>query len=660
MTFHLRLLSRFRLLTPDDGEVIVKSKKLQLLIAVLSLADGKPVSRTELVALLWSDRAEDQARNSLRQALTTLRQLTGPSDAPLFEIDADWVTLDPRNMVSDIQQLLKPDVIPAKGWCVPTGEFLEGLQMRDDAIETWLRDQRAWVHERKIELLTQGLERYIGADDFVSALVQARHILSIEPANEWAHKMAMLGLALTGDRTAALQQFQQCKESLQAHFDIAPEAGTLELFDKIAKNDATLASFLPARVAGQRHQPNDVSVPEDRPSIAVMPFTVLSDHSDQQHFTDALTKSITSALARFKDLLVIASFSTFTYKDSAPSLTQVRRELGVRYIVEGSVQFAGDQLRVTAQLIDTQTQGHVWTERYQRSIDDIFQVQDDVTERIVGSIANSYGGRVRTAWNAASTDKRTPHYQAFDFFQRGLNCLEAFDSVRSTEAIENFNKALEIDPTYAKPMAKLSWVYLLGAIEGWASDYEASFEMGWEAAQKAMKLDPTEAWSHWAMAGCLFYQGEQERGMTALEKAHQLNPNDADILFDLGYYQGLCGDHEHALDNALKALRLNPHYPLWYLMELVQIYFDARRYEDATATYRRIAENRLPAVALFAGASYAALGQFEQASDAIAEALALDPASSIERWTDRKMLPYRLAEDLSHFADNLRLAGLPE
>lgn len=173
-----------------------------------------------------------------------------------------------------------------------------------------------------------------------------------------------------------------------------------------------------------------------------------------------------------------------------------------------------------------------------------------------------------------------------------------------------------------------------------------------------MKLDPNEPWCHWVMGACLFYQGEQERGIASLQKAHQMNPNDADILFDLGYYKSYFGLHDDSVEHAQKALRLNPHNPIWYMMELVQIYFDSRRYNDAIAAYRRIPDNGSATVELYAAASHAALGQGDNAAKAIAKALVLDPTATITSWSSVRMSPYRLDEDRRHFTGNLRLAGL--
>lgn len=456
MTYQLRLLSRFRLVGPDGKEIIVSSKKLQVLIAVLAIAGGKPVSRSDLLALLWSDRAQSQARNSLRQALTTLRQLTGSTDQPVFNIDADWVSADIQQLQSDVQPLLQPEEFSGLDQTIPSGEFLSGLGVPDEAIESWLRDQRLMFHERMVELLIKRISDHFGADQVEAATAQTRRLLAIEPANEWAHRMAMLGHVKSGNRSAALQQFQTCKQRLRADFGVEPEVTTVELHEKIRNADPD-SSGLPFA----QHSPTDLSGPDltppaDRPSIAVMPFDGLSGQMGEGDFADALAKSITSSLARFSDLLVIASYSTFAYKNTATPLVEIRRNLGVRYIVEGSVQFLGDRLRVTAQLIDTQTQGHLWSERYDRAASDIFAVQDDVTERIVGSIANGYGGRIRKAWQATTRQTNPRHFQAFDYFMRGLNHGEVYDFKGSEAAISNFKKAIEIDPTFAKPMAKMA------------------------------------------------------------------------------------------------------------------------------------------------------------------------------------------------------------
>lgn len=657
MTYDLHLLSGFRLFAPNGAEVVVSSKKLQVLIAALAVAHGKPVPRNQLVELLWGDRDETHARNSLRQALTALRKLSGSADISPFKISSEWVSIDPDRLTCDVRQLIQRDCASNLDAELPTGEFLHGLSLAERSVENWLMEQRQRFHNLAVERFVTRITQLLKDEKVSRAASATKDLLTLEPTHEWAHRAAMRCHVKLGDRTMALQQFQTCKARLMDEFGVAPEAATVELHQRIVAGELTADDPIADLDAG-----DDLwkSVPHDMPSIAVMSFDALSGQGGEENLADGLSKSITLALARFRDLFVIASYSTFAYKGKCTDNAQISRELGVCYMLQGSVQMSGDQVRISVQLIDCVTGGHLWVEHYDREFDDIFAVQDDVTGRIVGSIANGYGGRLRKAWQMTPKEAQPKNFKAFDYFMRGLEFGDEYAFKYGDEAIANFEKALEIDPDYAKPMAKLAWIYVLRAIEGWGANYAADMKKGYDIAHKAMRIDPLEPWCYWILGACRFYEGDQNLGISELEKAHELNPNDADVMFDLGYYKCFYGQAEQGLELALKAQRLNPHHPVWYTMEMIQIYFDARRYKEAIATYGRIQNKGAASCALYCAASHAALGQVDEANKAVAQALEYDPTASISSWTSTRYAPYMHQRDRDHFADNLRKAGLPD
>ncbi|MCP5087831.1 MAG: hypothetical protein GY952_13640 [Rhodobacteraceae bacterium] len=653
MTYQLCLLKRFTLLAPSGAELVVSSKKLQVLIAKLALANGVQVARSELVELLWGDRPEAQARNSLRQVLTALRKLAGTTQHSPFIIDTDWVSVDPAALRCDIDGFLvnSSGIDIDRETDIPTGEFLSGLNLPDPAVENWLREQRIRFRDLTTERLSKTASGLMDGDNYPEAVVLLRALLTLEPTHEWAHRQMMHCHIQAGDRSLALAQFQACRAALMQEFGAEPEAETQLLYHQIL--DGT-------EVGKSGSETQTKTYLTEKPSIAVLPFENISEQTDQDYFVDGLSRSITSGLARFRDLLVIASQSSFVYKDRKTPLAQIGRELGVCYLLDGSVQVIGNRARISVQLIDSTCGAHLWVEQYDRLLDDVFEVQDDVRERIVGSVASGYGGRLRMAWKDLPTEARPANFQAFDCFMKGLETADQYSLGTKNETVHWFKKATEIDPGYAKPWAKLAWVHILEAVEGWGDDYSGAIQRGFELAQKAVRIDPVEPWSYWVLGGYHFYVGEQEKGMALIHKAHELNPNDAEVLLDLGYYRSYFGEVEQGLEDALKAFQLNPFHPVWYKLQMVQIQFQAGAYKDAVAMHGQVQEIRTALSLLYLAASYAALGQGEKAREVIEAALKEDPYATVSKWTAQAHSPYRREEDRVHFTDNLRLAGLPD
>jgi adenylate cyclase len=398
----------------------------------------------------------------------------------------------------------------------------------------------------------------------------------------------------------------------------------------------------------------------DKPAIAVLPFVNMSEDQDQDYFSDAITENIITGLSRFRDLFVIASNSTFAYKGRSVNVQDVSRELGVRYILEGSVQRIADSVRITARLIDGMTGRHLWVERYDRCGEDIFALQDEVTELIVGTLATSYGGRLRKAWQNRGEGSLTRNMLALDYFHRGMESLNGFNKDDNEQARTLFQQSAHLDPSFAKPLSKISWTHMLDATFGWSENATESLAKGLEFAKAAIELDDDEAWGHHALAGYHMFNGRYDQAIGAFEKAVSLNPNDPDILTDFGWCLNYSGQAKDGLELARKAVRLNPHCPEWYIAQLGQIYFDARQYEEAIATLAGLRSLDTVPIRLTQAASHAALSHREEAARAIQRVFELDPQASLGRWTSAERAPYKEPKDLEHFRSNLRKAGLPE
>jgi adenylate cyclase len=406
------------------------------------------------------------------------------------------------------------------------------------------------------------------------------------------------------------------------------------------------------------HPPVQPAQPEDALSIAVLPFDNMSGIPEQDYIAEGIAENILTDLSRFRDLTVIARNSSFAYKGKAARIQDIRRDLGVNYVLEGSVQRAGDRIRVTAQLIDGATGKHLWAERYDRRVDDLFAVMDEITELIVGTLGTTYGGRLRKAASERAAGAGPTSFRAFDHFVQGMQELNKLTKQSTASAIEHFQQAVAIEPRYAKAHAKLAWAHLNNMAFGWADDDVATLKKAREAADAAARADDAEAWAHWAVAGCDISEHQHDRALMRMRKALDLNPNDADVLTDMGLFCSWSGKAEDGLAYALRAIKINPHHPEYYADQLGEIYFDARQYENAIRTLEGLRTICTPSTMIYLAASHAALGHFEIARDVVAKLLASEPKSTVAYWAN--LVAYRDDRDREHVAANLRLAGLPE
>lgn len=642
MTYRLSLLGPFELVAPGGERIDLRSKKGQVLVAMLALAGGEPVRRSELTGVLWGDRDDDHARNSLRQALTALRKLFSGYGRFPFVVTEEGAAIDREAIGSDLDALNA-----ANGEAFRPAEFLEGLSLPDAPVQDWLLIER----RRLAALMTERLAAQLGALEpagrLDEAALVAHDILALDPLNEPACRALMRCSVALGERARAIRYFETLRERLRAEFGIEPDAESRALVEEIRREGAAVASARPADDTGL-------------PGIAVMPFDSLSDDRALRYLCDGLTESITTDLSRFQDIQVISSVSSFTYKGTAVPVQQVARELGVHYLLQGAVQGAEGRVRITVRLVDGETGRQVWTERFDKAVDDLFAVQDEVTETVAATLASGYGGRLRKAWQKRRATARPRDMRAFDFFTRGIDKVDLFTAEGNAQGRELLKRAVELDPDYSKAYGKLAWTYILDAIEGWTDDYEGAMAEGRRCALEGMRRDDNENWALWALAGTRIYEGEHDLAISELERAHAMNPNDADVMADLGFYLSYSGQAERGYEVMRTAMRLNPYHPNWYVMQFVTVCFDARRYAEAVETLNRLNGMETVVCCISGAAAHAALGNRAGARAVVARILQLEPEATVTRWTSPRLAPYAREEDRAHLTTHLRNAGLPD
>ena len=393
--------------------------------------------------------------------------------------------------------------------------------------------------------------------------------------------------------------------------------------------------------------------PPDRPSIAVLPFTNMSGDPDQEYFSDGITEDLITDLSKISGLFVIARNSVFTYKGKAVRVEEVGRELNVRYVLEGSVRKANNRVRITAQLVDAHTSGHIWAERYDRELKDIFALQDEVTHEIVSVLAVKLTDEERKRL----VNKGTANLEAYDYALRGLEYVYRFTKQANTVARNMFQKAIDLDPQYAIAYSQLGNTHMMEWSFGWSQD-PATLERAFDLAQQAITLDELEPMAHGLLSNVYLWKKEYDRAIEEVKKALEIDPNNADRLLILAGVLNWVGKPEEAIDLINRAMQLNPIYPVWYLWELGHAYYLTGQLDKAIATLKELIENNPnfhPAYA-YLTASTVELGKVEEARSEWVEIEKLSAHISIGDWEQR--LPYKDPKMLKRLFDALKKAGI--
>ncbi len=394
----------------------------------------------------------------------------------------------------------------------------------------------------------------------------------------------------------------------------------------------------------------------EKPSIAVLPFQNMSGDPEQEYFADGISEDIITALSKLSQLFVIARNSSFTFKGKNVLMAEVGKSLGVRYVLEGSVRKSGARVRITAQLIDAMTGGHLWAEKFDRDLTDIFVVQDDVTNLIVSALALNLSPSDRQSITAEHADNQ----EAYDCFLRGRELWFRTARDANREAASLLRRAIELDPRFAPAFAFLGATHVIDYANGWSASPSQELEEAEKAARHAMQLDERYPYALWALALTCLWAHRYDEALSAAKKMVGFNPNFAEGHTTLGFILHYIGQSEEALKCHGQAAALDPVFPPIWLHFQAQAAYQLERYSEAVGLLkRRIVRNpETDASRVLLAASYGQMGLIEEAREAWRDALRVNPAYSLEH--RRKVLPYKNSEDFERVVEGLRKAGLPE
>lgn len=395
--------------------------------------------------------------------------------------------------------------------------------------------------------------------------------------------------------------------------------------------------------------------PREKPAIAVMPFANFSGDPEQDYFADGICEDIVIGLSKKPDILVISRNSTLAYKGRPAEVAEIGRKLDAQFVLEGSVRKSGKRLRITARLVDTATGSPLWVERYDREVDDIFRIQDEVVGSILHALGVADGILEKTA-RQRSLSRPSDSLDAYDCYLQGRHHFYRRNDSGYGEAEALFKKAIGQDPEFARAYSALAWLYFLQFKVYRTKSFEEIRQEVYDLAVQAIRLDPDEFRAHWTLGGLLLHQGKHAQSNAEFDRALSINPNDANLIAWSAEPLIYCGRSEEALERCRLAIRLNPNCPDWFFWVMGSAYFHLGRYDEALAALLRISApdhaRRLLA------ATYAHLGRMEEARAEAQAFLQIVPDYSVSAWARTEY--YTDPKELARSVEGQRKAGLPE
>jgi adenylate cyclase len=448
-------------------------------------------------------------------------------------------------------------------------------------------------------------------------------------------------------------------ESIRSAVKGKVSAGFNDLGEQTVKNIAEpVRAFrvTSAEADAPRQKPaladNDLPLP-DKPSLAVLPFTNMSGDPEQEYFADGITEDIITDVSKISGLFVIARNSSFAFKKQSVDIKEVGRKLGVRHVLEGSVRKVGMKVRINVQLIDAQSGGHIWAERFDRSLEDIFEIQDEVTQRIVEALKVSLTGGER----ARRQDLGKVNAEAYDYLIRARSCLLQFNPDALREARAMVERAIAIDPGLKHAYAYLAIIYDSEYVNDWNNPAPDHREQALALARKACEGNEDDPIPQQILAVALLWLKRLDEAEAAARRALALDPNFSEAHGGLGNVLHFAGQHEQAIESFERALRLDPQFHLW-IHARGRAQFALKRYDEAEASFKRrlIHMPRSDVTRAYLASLYGHTGRFEEARQIWRELMEINPRYTVE--LTRRVLPYLNPEPLDQFEEGLRKAGL--
>jgi TolB-like protein len=631
----LTLLGGLGLRSANGRELALSTRKDRLLLAYLALNSGQPLARDRLAGLLWGDRGETQARDSLRQSVAALRQAFRQIELDPVTSDRDSVNFDPNGIEIDVttfERLAGDSRTHTQAAALYRGALLDGIDGVTREFEAWRRPERERLASIAVHLVEQIAQSPAPSE---AAACLARQLLARDSLCEPVYRALMRLHVAGGERAAALQLYAACRDALKRDLNVAPDLQTETLYRDILTDR-------PAQSMARE----PVKPEAERPSIAVLPFSNLSRDAELDHLCEGLAEDIITGLGRFHLLFVIDRYSSSMIAKQETDIAEIGKRLGVAHLVQGSLQRQGDRVRVTVRLLDAMARAQVWGEAYDHPLSDLVNIPDKITSALVPTLH----ARVESA--LIEQGRRKPKMAAYDCVLRGIKYLRGYAPGDNERAVELFQQAVYLDPDYALARAYRAFADVVR--HGYSDAPDEILDRALALATTAVELDEGDGRCHFLLGIIQRYRGDVRSAERHYQRALALNPNDANVIVASGGLLAYRGHFEDGIDRIREAMRLNPYHPEWYWVNLGSVLYQAGKYADAAEAFGRVTGPGYWVHCRVAGC-YAELDRMSEAKEAAANALRLRPDFSVANLRLRECQP-AVAERIR---DGLRKAGLP-
>jgi TolB-like protein/Flp pilus assembly protein TadD len=643
-TLRLQVLGPFDARWSDGESAELRNKKARALLAYLAVEHGRSHARERLAGMLWGETGDERARHNLRQSLSAIRRSCGPlivSRNDLLELDQTRCRTD----VIDFERLARAEKPDELLQCVDLyrGDLLADLDPREPVYDEWLNLARARLRRIACQAV-DGLVNALDAEGRYEEAIQAlERRLSMDPCCEAAHRQLMELFARVGRRTDALRQYRSCAETLERELGAEPDTETKRLHASLQRSQPTGTAGPP----GPSAEPGEAT----RPKLAILPFDNLSAGADD-YFVDGIVEDLTTALSCFHSLVVIARGSSFAYRGRDTPERKIADELGVQFLVRGSVRRAGQKVRVNIQLLDAFASSQLWGHRFDRDLEDLFVVQDEITSTVVSTLV----GKVEAARLTHARGAPTRLLDAYDLYLRGKEHHHRYTAEDCRACIDLFNRAIERDPDFAVAYAWLACG--LGQAMVFELDEQAGLvDRCQAAAERGLELDENESECHRVLAQVFLTRRNLTKSLWHQERALFLNPNDDRSVCAMGEILTYVGRHEEAEGWIGKSMQLNPYHSPRYWTHLGRSLIHLGRFEEALDAFEKVPRPRHDDLVYRVVAS-------ERSGDALAlqrnlsalrEAIPMFEPSAFAA-----SLPYEREEDRQTVLDALLGAGMSD
>ena len=654
-------------LTAPEGPLELGSGKLAALLAFLAYTSPQQHGREKLMTLLWGSHFDTRARQNLRQTLRRLRRILGEDALVLrggsLSLRPGVVACDVSRFASLFEAGTREALHEAVG--LYKGRLLDELAITEEAWVDWLDIERQHQEELVLDALVKLGELELKACNFEPALHAANRAIAIDSLREDAHRLAIRILAGVGRRADALRHYQDFAVLLKRELAVEPDAQTRALAAELREPHMTPA--VSASTLGPRHEPDDTSdtrsmrLPlHERPSIAVLPFDNIGGDPEQEYFADGMVDDLLVALSRVRWVFVIARQSSFCYKGRAVDVRQIGSELGVRYVVEGSVRKAGHRVRITAQLIETETGAHLWADRYECGLDEIFALQDEITGRLVATVEQN----IQAAEIKRALVKPTGSLTAYDLYLRALPAYFGYTLADYQRAQALLGGSIEADPEYAEAIGTLTDSVAVSTLMGWQESRARGLEQSRRLARRALAVGQDNSTCVATAAfTCAVLLHEFQEGLDLADRALVLHPNSLLVRNRVASVYAACGECDKAIAQCEAARRMNPldtrkAATATYTVLATGLYYVRRFEECLLAGQRALTFAATSSIARkYVALSLAQLGRIDEARAEIAAFVRDQPDASLALFRQQSFRHQWMHE--LHM-EGLRKAGLRE